>query len=89
MSIITFLLQTSFYHINKNTIVGLTWWRLQVSTDVDGKDTWKECFVVKGIRLPTNYYFGASATTGELAGQSCPPLTGTTHPVKRISYLFY
>ena len=41
---------------------------LQVSIDIENKNEWKECFSVKGVRLPTGYYFGATATTGELAG---------------------
>ncbi|GIY74524.1 vesicular integral-membrane protein VIP36 [Caerostris extrusa] len=40
---------------------------LTVSTDIEGKNAWQECFQVKGVRLPTGYYFGASATTGELS----------------------
>lgn len=40
---------------------------LTVSTDIDGKNAWRECFTVKGVRLPTGYYFGASATTGDLS----------------------
>ena len=36
--------------------------------DVDGKNTWKECFSVAGVKLPTGYFFGASAATGQLAG---------------------
>lgn len=31
------------------------------------KAAWKECFSVKGIKLPTGYYFGISATTGDLS----------------------
>lgn len=38
-----------------------------VSTDIENKAAWKECFVVKGIRLPTGYYFGVSAATGDLS----------------------
>lgn len=41
--------------------------RPKVSTDIHGKNSWVECFEVKGVRLPTGYYFGASAATGELA----------------------
>lgn len=41
---------------------------LQVSLDIDGKNEWKECFQSAGVRLPTGYYFGASAATGDLAG---------------------
>lgn len=38
-----------------------------VSTDLDGKSAWKECLSVKGVLLPTGYYFGVSATTGDLS----------------------
>ncbi|XP_075232076.1 vesicular integral-membrane protein VIP36 [Lycorma delicatula] len=40
---------------------------LTVSTDIENKAVWKECFVVKGIKLPTGYYFGVSAATGDLS----------------------
>lgn len=39
---------------------------LTVSTDLENKAAWKECLSVKGVRLPTNYYFGMSAATGDL-----------------------
>lgn len=38
-----------------------------VSTDIDNKAAWAECFQVKGVKLPTGYYFGVSATTGDLS----------------------
>lgn len=38
-----------------------------VSTDIEQKAAWKECFQVKGVRLPTGYFFGLSATTGDLS----------------------
>jgi len=41
---------------------------LQVSIDIDGENKWKPCFTVDGVRLPTGYYFGASAATGDLSG---------------------
>ncbi|XP_033122412.1 vesicular integral-membrane protein VIP36-like [Anneissia japonica] len=41
--------------------------RLTIMTDIDGKSEWKPCVDVPGIHLPTGYYFGASAATGELA----------------------
>lgn len=41
---------------------------LKVSTDIHGKNSWVTCFEVNGVKLPTGYYFGASAATGELAG---------------------
>ncbi|CAE1244903.1 LMAN2 [Acanthosepion pharaonis] len=40
---------------------------LKVFTDIDNKNNWKECFSVTGVHLPTGYYIGASAATGELA----------------------
>lgn len=36
--------------------------------NIDGEREWKPCFMVKDIDLPTGYYFGASAATGDLAG---------------------
>ena len=41
--------------------------RLTVSHDVDNKRTWKSCFSVDGVYLPTGYYFGISAHTGDLS----------------------
>ena len=35
--------------------------------DVENKNTWKECFSVDNVRLPTRYYFGFSAATGDLS----------------------
>jgi len=34
--------------------------------DIENDRTWKECFEVSGVHLPTGYYFGLSATTGDL-----------------------
>lgn len=42
---------------------------LQVMTDVEDKNEWKNCFDVAGVRLPTGYFFGASAGTGDLSGE--------------------
>mgnify|MGYP001793396638 len=41
---------------------------IQVSMDVDNDEEWKECFTVDGVILPTGYYLGFSAATGDLAG---------------------
>lgn len=38
-----------------------------MSTDLENKAAWKECFSVKGVRLPTGYYLGVSAATGDLS----------------------
>jgi len=40
---------------------------LSAFTDLENKEEWKECFTVDGVELPTGYYFGASATTGDLS----------------------
>ncbi|XP_064599814.1 vesicular integral-membrane protein VIP36-like [Liolophura sinensis] len=40
---------------------------LKVSTDIEGNGEWKECFTSTGVKLPTGYFFGISAATGELA----------------------
>lgn len=42
-------------------------YKLTVSTDIENKNVWKECFTTEKIKLPTNYYFGFSAATGELS----------------------
>ena len=41
--------------------------RLTISTDIDGKNTWKECFTASDVHLPSNYYFGFTAATGDLS----------------------
>ncbi|XP_025413482.1 VIP36-like protein [Sipha flava] len=40
---------------------------LTVMTDLDDKAVWKPCFNVDGVELPTGYYFGFSAATGDLS----------------------
>lgn len=40
---------------------------LTVSTSFENDGKWKECLRVPGVLLPTNYYFGVSATTGDLS----------------------
>ncbi|KAG8574661.1 hypothetical protein GDO81_009264 [Engystomops pustulosus] len=41
--------------------------RLTVMIDIDGKQEWRDCLDVPGVRLPRGYYFGASAATGDLS----------------------
>ncbi|CAK8681072.1 unnamed protein product [Clavelina lepadiformis] len=41
--------------------------RLTIKVDIDGQDTWRECIDVPGVQLPTGYFFGVSAATGDLA----------------------
>lgn len=46
---------------------------LQLMVDADGKQEWKDCAVISGLRLPTGYYFGASSATGDLSGMNFKP----------------
>lgn len=39
----------------------------EVSTDIANKLGWKQCFLVVDVKLPTGYYIGISATTGDLS----------------------
>ncbi|KAG7234987.1 hypothetical protein INR49_003469 [Caranx melampygus] len=41
--------------------------RLTLMVDVDGKQEWKHCTEITGLRLPPGYYFGASSATGDLS----------------------
>ncbi len=36
--------------------------------DIEGKQEWKDCLDIPGVRLPQGYYFGASSATGDLSG---------------------
>lgn len=38
-----------------------------VMTDLENKAVWKPCFSVDGVELPSGYYFGFSAATGDLS----------------------
>uniref|UniRef100_A0A1I7YI54 L-type lectin-like domain-containing protein n=2 Tax=Steinernema glaseri TaxID=37863 RepID=A0A1I7YI54_9BILA len=40
---------------------------LAIFTDITGEGTWKECLSVDGVHLPTGYYIGMSAATGDLS----------------------
>ena len=42
----------------------------QVFHNINGDDNWAECFNAPNVDLPTGYYFGFSAATGDLAGLS-------------------
>ena len=54
----------------QNVMIGFLY---QVSIDIEGKNAWKQCFAAEGVHLPTGYYFGASAATGQLAGNVIYP----------------
>lgn len=58
-----------FRNVDHDTIVAIRYENdiLTVSTSFENDGKWKECFKVNGVLLPTNYYFGVSATTGDLS----------------------
>ncbi|XP_042344962.1 VIP36-like protein [Plectropomus leopardus] len=41
--------------------------RLTLMVDVEGKQEWKDCADISGLRLPSGYFFGASSATGDLS----------------------
>ncbi|XP_020345954.2 VIP36-like protein isoform X2 [Oncorhynchus kisutch] len=41
--------------------------RLTIQIDVDGKQQWRDCLDLPGVRLPQGYFFGASSVTGDLS----------------------
>ncbi|XP_053976550.1 vesicular integral-membrane protein VIP36 isoform X2 [Hylaeus volcanicus] len=61
--------EAKFRNLDHDTHISIRYERdtLTVSTDFANKAAWKECFSVKDIKLPTGYYFGISATTGDLS----------------------
>ncbi|XP_064382377.1 vesicular integral-membrane protein VIP36-like [Halichondria panicea] len=58
-----------FRNSQQDTFVAISYINRQVMvmTNIDGNDDWKTCFVVNDVDLPTGYYFGATAATGDLA----------------------
>jgi len=61
--------EARFRNVNFDTIISIRYENdvLTVSTDIENKGEWKLCFNVEGVKLPTGYYLGASATTGDLS----------------------
>ncbi|CAL7938214.1 unnamed protein product [Xylocopa violacea] len=61
--------EANFRNLDHDTHINIRYERdtLTVSTDFANKAAWKECFSVKDIKLPTGYYIGISATTGDLS----------------------
>ncbi|XP_062913266.1 VIP36-like protein isoform X2 [Mobula hypostoma] len=55
-------------NLNHDTFVVIRYLkrRLTVMIDIDGKNEWKDCIDIPGVRLPLGYYFGASSATGDL-----------------------
>ncbi|XP_053690729.1 vesicular integral-membrane protein VIP36 [Sabethes cyaneus] len=61
--------EAKFRNVDYDTLISIRYENdvLTVSTDFENKNTWKQCFQVAGIKLPTGYHFGVSATTGDLS----------------------
>nr|CAG4645582.1 EOG090X07L3 [Lynceus sp. MCZ IZ 141354] len=58
-----------FRNVDHDTYVSIRYEKdvLTVSTDIENRMAWKECFSVAGVKLPTGYYLGVSAATGDLS----------------------
>uniref|UniRef100_T1H0B6 L-type lectin-like domain-containing protein n=1 Tax=Megaselia scalaris TaxID=36166 RepID=T1H0B6_MEGSC len=61
--------EVRFRNVNFDTHISIRYENeiLSVSTDMENRNEWKNCFVVQNVELPTGYYLGASATTGDLS----------------------
>ncbi|XP_071050402.1 vesicular integral-membrane protein VIP36 [Onthophagus taurus] len=61
--------EAKFRNVDHDTHISIKYEKdtLTVSTDLENRAAWKECFKVTGVKLPTGYYFGVSGTTGDLS----------------------
>lgn len=63
--------QSFFRNLDHPTFVRATYWEhlkfLKVQIDTKEDQAWTDCFHLTNIHLPSGYYFGASASTGDLA----------------------
>ncbi|VEN41898.1 unnamed protein product [Callosobruchus maculatus] len=61
--------EAKFRNLDHDTHISIKYEKdtLTVSTDFENKAAWKQCFQVKGVRLPTGYHIGISASTGDLS----------------------
>nr|XP_002126496.1 vesicular integral-membrane protein VIP36 [Ciona intestinalis] len=59
----------SFRNKDYDTLVSIKYVKetLQIRLDIDGLGEWRECFSMPGVKLPTGYFIGMSAATGDLA----------------------
>ncbi|XP_078523097.1 VIP36-like protein isoform X1 [Lissotriton helveticus] len=56
-------------NLNHDTILVIRYVkrRLTILIDIDGKQEWRDCIDIPGVRLPRGYFFGASSVTGDLS----------------------
>lgn len=61
--------EAKFRNVDYDTHIAIKYQneQLTVYTDLENKREWKVCFQSPNVKLPTGYYFGASATTGDLS----------------------
>lgn len=61
--------EAKFRNVDYDTYISIKYENdvLTVSTDIENKAAWKECFRVEGVKLPTGYHLGISAATGDLS----------------------
>eukprot|EP00092_Neocalanus_flemingeri_P089581 GFUD01113355.1.p1 GENE.GFUD01113355.1~~GFUD01113355.1.p1 ORF type:complete len:328 (+),score=74.62 GFUD01113355.1:49-1032(+) len=61
--------QVQFRNMNHETWIAIRYEndKLTISHDMNNKRAWAPCFSTEGVKLPTGYYFGMSATTGDLS----------------------
>ncbi|XP_078095410.1 lectin, mannose-binding 2-like a isoform X2 [Mustelus asterias] len=55
-------------NLNHDTFVVIRYLkrRLTVMINIEGKNEWKDCIDIPGVKLPLGYYFGVSSATGDL-----------------------
>ncbi|XP_048379054.1 VIP36-like protein isoform X1 [Stegostoma tigrinum] len=55
-------------NLNHDTFVVIRYLkrRLTVMINIEGKNEWKDCIDIPGVKLPLGYYFGISSATGDL-----------------------
>jgi len=61
--------EVKFRNVQHETVIAIRYEgdRLTVSHDLHNRRAWEPCFTIEGVQLPTGYYFGVSATTGDLS----------------------
>eukprot|EP00088_Acartia_fossae_P068691 TRINITY_DN8763_c0_g1_i1.p1 TRINITY_DN8763_c0_g1~~TRINITY_DN8763_c0_g1_i1.p1 ORF type:complete len:328 (+),score=38.70 TRINITY_DN8763_c0_g1_i1:53-1036(+) len=61
--------EVKFRNMNHETWLAIRYEndKLTVSHDLQNKNAWAPCFSIDGIKLPTGYYFGITAATGDLS----------------------
>jgi mannose-binding lectin 2 len=61
--------EVKFRNLEHDTVIAIRYEgdKLTVSHDLENRRVWEPCFALEGVVLPTGYYFGISATTGDLS----------------------